>query len=144
MPVPAKRHLQMNEDDSLLATLLLKKRELLRLVVMAAMLAFAVGVLASATVAQEYIPLRTVCLLAGGLIAVCLIWLGTDLRNGLFFEDHLVGVILVDPTRNDILSIRGYDLSEDVVKILRAVKAESRAIFRDWEIEPLVRRLREN
>lgn len=128
----------MKSDSNLLANILTEKKELVRLFVIAAILAFSVGALASQFAAQNIVPAWATTAIAFLLICISFCLLAKDLKSSLSFEDEIDAVILIDPKRNQIIPVRDYDFSEKLHKTLSAVKAESRSIFNEWEKEPIV------
>lgn len=128
----------MKSDTTLLANILTEKKELVRLFVIAAILAFSVGSLASQFAAQTMIPVWATMAIAFLLICVSFGLLAKDLKSSLSFEDEIDAIILIDPKLNQIIPVRDYDFSEKLHKTLCAVKAESRSIFNEWEKEPII------
>lgn len=128
----------MREPKNTLAEMLASKRELIRLALLATVLAFSVGVLASLVAAITAVPSAAIYVGAGLLTVAALVLLAADIRLRLAFEDRLEGVLFIDSTRNELVRVRGYELSEDLARAMRAVKAESRAIYSEWENDPLV------
>lgn len=130
----------MTEKKNTLEFMLKSKRELLRMFVLATVLAFSVGVLASLAAAQTMYLARYV---VGGCVLLTLLALAVlaaDLRNILAFEDRLEGFIFLDPTKNEPIRVEGYELSRHLCKVLAAVKAESRSIYSEWDTDPLVKK----
>lgn len=128
----------MNQDTTHLAKLLSEKKELLRLFVIAALLAFSVGTLGSVFAAQTVIPARGTAAIAILLILISFSLLAQDLRSHLHIEDNIQGVLFIDPGRNEIIPVMDYKFSEVLCDTLSAVKAESRSFFSEWDEEPLV------
>lgn len=128
----------MKDTNNLLAHILTEKKELVRLFVIAAILSFSVGALASLFAAQTAVPKWSVITIAVLLILISFALLARDLTSSLSFEDEFDGVIFIDPKRNEILPVKDYEFSEKLHKTLRAVKAENKSIFSEWEKHPLV------
>lgn len=128
----------MKQDTTLLANILSEKKELVRLFVIAAILAFSVGALASQFAAQTMIPVWATTFIAFLLILISFGLLAKDLKSSLSFEDEIDGVIFIDPKRNQIIPVKDYNFSEKLHQTLLAVKAESRSIFNEWEKDPIV------
>ena len=128
----------MIEQKNTLAEMLTGKKDLLRLFVLATVLAFSVGILASLVAAQTAVPTVYVYSVAGALTALALILLAADLRFSMSFEDKLEGVLFLNPEKNELLPVKGYELSKDLTRVLAAVKAESRSIYSEWDTSPLV------
>lgn len=128
------------KENNLLAEILNGKKELVRLFVIATVLAFSVGALASLFAAQTILPEWSVITIAALLILISFGLLARDLASSLSFEEEFEGVIFLDPDRNEILSVRDYVFSEKLQKTLLAVKAENKSIYSEWEKSPLVQR----
>jgi hypothetical protein len=128
----------MHEHKNTLAEMLAGKREFLRLATLATVLAFSVGVLASLFAASTVVPIAAIYAAATLLTVIALALLAADIRKKLSFEDKLEGVIFIDGAKNELLDVRGYELAHDLSKVMAAVKAENRAIYLEWEKEPLV------
>lgn len=129
-----------NDDrESFLASILSEKKRLLRLFVIGAILAFSVGTLSGLFVAQTFIP-QWMVLVSQVLLAVgSFVWLGKDLKLSLSFNDKLEGVVVIDTNKNEVLSVRDYKFASSLRDTLRAVRAENKAIYSEWEKEPLCR-----
>ena len=132
----------MTEQKNTLEAMLTSKRDLLRMFVLAAVLAFSVGVLASVAAAQTTYPVRYVVAGCIVLTVLALALLAADLRHSLAFEERLEGLIFLHAQRNEVIAVEGYELSKDLCKVLAAVKAESRSIYSDWDSDPLVKKQR--
>ena len=130
----------MHEHKNTLAEMLAGKREFLRLVTLATVLSFSVGVLASLVAASTVVPITAIYAAAAVLTAIALVLLAVDIRQKLSFEDKLEGVLFIDGAKNELLDVRGYELACDLSKVMAAVKAENRAIYSEWERDPLVER----
>jgi hypothetical protein len=130
----------MNEHKNTLAEMLAGKREFLRLVTLATVLSFAVGVLASLVAASTFVPTIAIYVSAALLTAATLLLLAADIRHKLAFEDKLEGVLFIDGAKNELIDVRGYELAKDLSRAMAAVKAESRAIYSEWENDPLVQK----
>lgn len=128
----------MHEHKNTLAEMLAGKREFLRLVTLATVLSFSVGVLASLVAASTIVPITAIYAAAAVLTAIALALLAVDIRQKLSFEDKLEGVLFIDGAKNELLDVRGYELAHDLCKVMAAVKAENRAIYSEWENDPLV------
>jgi hypothetical protein len=128
----------MSEHKNTLAEMLGSKRELLRLVTLALVLSFSVGVLASLVAASDVVPVAAIYAGAMLLIAAVLTVLVFDIHQKLSFEDRLEGLLFIDAAKNELLEVQGYELSGELSRAMAAVKAESRAIYSEWEIDPLV------
>ena len=128
----------MHEHPNTLAEMLTGKREFLRLIVLATVLSFSVGVLASLVAATRTVPTIVLYIGAALLTVVALLILAVDIRRKLSFEDRHKGIIFIDSAENEIVDVRGYELATDLCKVMAAVRAESRAIYADWENDPLV------
>jgi len=128
----------MPEHNNTLAEMLETKRDFLRLVTLAIVLSFSVGVLASLVAASNIVPTWAIYAGAALLIIASLIMLTADIRQKLTFEDHCNGLLFIDAARNELVEVRGYELSKDLSRALAAVKAENRAIYSEWENDPLV------
>lgn len=128
----------MKSDTTLLANILTEKKELVRLFVIAAILAFSVGALASQFAAQTMIPAWATTVIAFLLICVSFGLLAKDLKSSLSFEDEIDAVIFIDPKLNKIIPVKDYKFSVNLHKTLSAVKAESRSIYYEWEREPII------
>jgi hypothetical protein len=130
----------MSEHKNTLAAMLAGKREFLRLVTLAIILSFSVGVLASLVAASKVVPTIAIYLIAALLTTTALLLLAADIRQKLTFEDKLEGVLFIDSAKNELIDVRGYELANDLSRVMAAVKAESRAIYSEWENEPLVQK----
>jgi hypothetical protein len=130
----------MSEHKNTLAEMLAGKREFLRLVTLATVLSFSVGVLASLVAASTVVPTIAIYVAASLLTATALLLLAADIRQKLAFEDRLEGVIFIDGAKNELLDVRGYELANDLSRAMAAVKVESRAIYSEWENDPLVQK----
>lgn len=130
----------MIDQKNTLAELLTTKKELLRLFGLATVVAFSVGVLASLVAAQTTVP--TTYIFAGALATTiaALGLLALDLKANLSFEEEFEGVLFLDVGSNEAIEVKGYELSKDIARVLRAVKAESRSIYSEWEKSPLVQK----
>ena len=127
----------MSEQNTL-AAMLAGKREFLRLVTLAIVLSFSVGVLASLVAASTVVPTIAIYVTAALVTATTLLLLTADIRQKLTFEDKLEGVLFIDGAKNKLIDVRGYELANDLSRVMTAVKAESRAIYSEWENDPLV------
>lgn len=130
----------MSEHKNTLAAMLAGKREFLRLVTLAIVLSFSVGVLASLVAASTVVPTIAIYVTAALLTAIVLLLLAVDIRKKLAFEDKLKGAIFIDSAKNELINVRGYELAKDLSRTMAAVKAESRAIYSEWENDPLVQK----
>jgi hypothetical protein len=133
------RQQQLQKDDTLSA-MLSSKRALFQLVLLAIVVSFSIGVLSNVAAAQTVVP--SAFLIVGGVLVTVLAiaTLAADLRFSLSFEDRLNGVIFVDPASNELVDVEGYELAGDLTKTLAAIKAESKAIYSEWESDPLVKK----
>ena len=130
----------MSEHKNTLAAMLAGKREFLRLVTLAIVLSFSVGVLASLFAASTVVPTIAIYVTAALLTTTVLLLLAADIRQKLAFEDKLEGVLFIDGAKNELIDVRGYELANDLSRAMAAVKAESRAIYSEWENDPLVQK----
>jgi len=130
----------MSEYKNTLAAMLAGKRDFLRLVTLAIVLSFSVGVLASLVAASKVVPTIAIYVTAALLAAIALLLLAADIRQKLAFEDKLEGVLFIDGEKNELIDVRGYELANDLSRVMAAVKAESRAIYSEWENDPLVQK----
>lgn len=130
---------RMLEHENTLAEMLAGKRDFLRLVVLASVLSFSIGVLASVVAASTLVPTIAICFAAALLTLIALLLFAADIRRKLAFEDRLEGVLFIDVAKNELLDVRGYELASDLSRAMAAVKAESRAIYSEWENDPLVK-----
>ncbi len=128
----------MSQHKNTLAEILGSKREILRLVSLALVLSFSVSVLASLVAASNIVPTAAIYVGAVMLTALVLYALVIDIRQKLSFEDRLEGILFIDAAKNEIVEVRGYELSIDLARAMAAVKAENRAIYSEWETDPLV------
>jgi hypothetical protein len=131
----------MSGQNNTLAIMLAGKREFLRLVILTIILSFSVGVLASLVAASTIIPTSAIYVAAILVIATSLLLLAGDIRNKLAFEDKLTGVLFIDSAKNELFDVRQYELANNLSRTLAAVKAESRAIYSEWENDPLVQQM---
>jgi hypothetical protein len=125
-------------DRSAIERLLEQKKELIRLFLIAAVLAFGVGTLASLFVSEAFVPPWSTVLLCGTLIVLALLFLLKDLFSALVFEDEFDAIVFLDRARNRSIPIEDYRFSESLYATLRAVAAENRALHADWDNAPLV------
>lgn len=130
----------MSEHKNTLAAMLAGKREFLRLVTLAIVLSFSVGVIASLVASSTVVPKIAIYLTAVLLTVTALLLLAADIRQKLTFEDKLEGVLFIDSAKNELIDVRGYELAKDLSRAMAAVKAESRAIYSEWENDPLVQK----
>ena len=127
----------MTRPRALIATILSEKKDLIRLFVIGAILGFSVGVLSSIFATQTLIPQWIVVLINIFLIVVSFGWLAKDLISSLCYTEDLQAVLFIDKPRNDVLAARGYVFAEKLSETLKAVRAESKAIYNEWEKDPL-------
>jgi len=130
----------VSEHKNTLAEMLAGKKEFLRLVTLVTVLSFSVGVLASLVAASTIVPTAVIYVVAILLTVIALLLLAADIRQKLSFEDCLEGVLFIDSEKNELIDVRGYELASDLSRTMAAVKAESRAIYSEWENDPLVQR----
>jgi hypothetical protein len=128
----------MPQSYNSLETILTQKKDLLRLFVIAALLAFSVGVLASMLAARTILPTWATATIAILLICLSLALLAADIRSSLTFQDRLDAVLFIHPGRNELIAVTDYEFSEDLHRTLSAVKAENQSIYADWDRDPLV------
>lgn len=128
----------MPEHNNTLAEMLGSKREFLRLVTLAIVLSFSVGVLASLVAASNIVPTTAIYAGAALLIIASLFLLAADIRQKLAFEDNFEGLLFINASKNELVEVPGYELSKNLSRALAAVKAENRAIYSEWESDPLV------
>lgn len=120
--------------------ILSKKRDLIRLVIIATIIAFAVGALSSLLASQTTVPESIVVVLSMLLLTASMFMLAREFVGSLRFEDVLGAVVFLNLNGNEILRVEDYRFSESLCKTLTAVKAESKAIYADWESDPLVKK----
>ena len=127
----------MTRPRALIATILSEKKDLIRLFVIGAILGFSVGVLSSIFATQMLIPQWIVVLINIFLIVVSFGWLAKDLVSSLCYTEDLQAVVFIDKPRNEVLAARGYVFAEKLSETLKAVRTESKAIYNEWEKDPL-------
>ena len=132
--------MQVTDDDKVggIGAILSQKKELARLFLIAAMLGFGVGTLASLTAGQHSIPAWSIATVSGLLIILSFLLLMQDLLAKLLFEDKARAIVFIDPAQNKLIPVEDYRFSESLYRTMRAVAAESKAIHADWDNDPLV------
>lgn len=116
-----------------------ERNELLKLFLVAAIVSFASGGLASLLASEDLFKKWGLTLTCVSILVLSFLILATKLNENLAFEDTANGVVFYLPEHNTIAPVLGYRFAEDLARALRAVRAESKAIYADWESEPLAR-----
>jgi hypothetical protein len=127
----------MKDRPTPLASILGEKKKLLHMFVIAAVLAFSVGTLSGLLIEQKIVPHWMVLASQILLVGLSFVWLGKDLVSSLSFKEDISAVIFIDKHSNELLEVRDYEFSRNLQKTLRAVKAENKAIYNEWDNDPL-------
>jgi len=128
----------MKGNNDSIDRILAEKKDLIRLFLIAAILGFSVGGLAGLFVDQSNLPQWSIFVICGSLLLLSLALLTKDLVSTLAFEEVADAVVFFDPYANEVLPVEGYTFAEGLHRTLRAVRAESKAIYGDWEKDPLI------
>lgn len=108
------------------------RKELVRLIIVAACLAFGVSSLSSVFVAAA--PSSWIVLIAAGaLILLPILILCVDLFSSLKFRDTAEAVLFYDCETREVLAARDYRFSESLATTMRAVTVESKSLDASWQ-----------
>jgi len=129
-----------SENLGAIEKILAQKKDLVRLFLIAAILGFGVGALASLFAGQHSIPPWSIVATCALLVLLSVALLLQDLRATLTFEDEAHAILFLDSALNKLIPVEDYTFSESLHRTLRAVKAESKALHADWDNDPLVPR----
>ncbi|HYA41390.1 MAG TPA: hypothetical protein VEF34_08815 [Syntrophobacteraceae bacterium] len=127
----------MQPTRHILERLLTEKKALLRLFTIATVLAFAVGTLGRLFAAQTFLPTWAVVSVSVCLVVIAFALLSKDLVSILAFQDKVGAVLFVDSSCNELVQVKDYRFAEQLYKTMRAIKAESKSVFAEWERNPL-------
>ena len=119
--------------------ILSQKKDLIRLFFIATVLALGVGTLGSLLAAQKIIPTRAVVAITALLIVIALASLIRDLLSTLSFQDTAQAVVFLNKRSNKLIRVQDYKFAENLAQTLGAIKAESKAIYSEWERDPLAK-----
>jgi len=114
-----------------------KKRDLLSLIAVAALIGFGISTLAS-TLVEEVGDPWTPIVASTVLIVVGFILIIREIASSLSFSDDIEALIFVSRKDGQLLAPKRYKFSEELLRTLDAVKAENIAIYNDWETAPIL------
>ncbi|KFF64869.1 hypothetical protein IV99_11955 [Pectobacterium brasiliense] len=111
-----------------------EKKELIQLVLVAVVLTISLGLLTNLVAAK--LAFWTVWIFAFASI-VCLGAFINRLVKKLSFDEEVSAVVFFRPTKNSLVSVKGYDFAQDMARTIRAIEAENKSIFSNWANDPL-------
>lgn len=120
-----------------IADALNKKRELGKIIVLVALVGFAINVIATLVISNLKIDPRILWASASTILVFALIIYARTTIRMLSFSDDVTAAILIDRRDNSIIAIKGYEFSNDLAQTMEAIRAENKAIYSEWTKEPL-------
>lgn len=117
--------------------ILTEKRELLKLFLIATILAFAVSTLSSLFTAQTHISQEITVVICLLLILFSTLILLKDINKILNFKESIDAFVFFHPEKNEVISVKNYRFSEQLQRVMRAITTESKSIKSEWVKDPL-------
>lgn len=121
-----------------LGAVLSSRREGFKLAVLAIVAALAIGILAGAIIELAKPHILYVAVAATIVIVGSLALIVKDVTDSLTFSDTIRGSVVFDCAAGDLLNIKGYRYSQELLRVIKAVEAENKAIHSDWGKYPIV------
>lgn len=117
--------------------ILTEKRELLKLFLIATILAFAVGTLSSLFTDQTHLSQETIVAICLLLILFSTLFLLKDINKILNFSESIDAFVFFHPEKNEIISVKDYRFSEQLKRVMCAITTESKSMKSEWVKDPL-------
>lgn len=127
----------MKDEKNVVERMLSEKKELLRLFVIAAILAFSVGTLGSLFADQAAMPQISVIAISLLLLVISFCLLAKDINSQLSFTEEVDALVFLNSRTNAIIPVKDYRFAEHLHRVMRAINAESKAMQSEWDKEPL-------
>lgn len=89
---------------------------------------------------MKFIPDWSLWLGCSIILCAASIFYLVSIKQLLSFNQVIKAVVLINRNNNEIISIKGYRFSVEVERILKAISAENKAIYAEWEKEPICNR----
>jgi hypothetical protein len=120
-------------------SLLMERKSVLSVVVIACGLGFAISTISSIAVGESGNRNELLILISLVLIFLAALILYSQVSQHLRFDERISSAIILGE-RNEPIRTERYEFMQDFHTVLSAVKAESKAIYASWENDPIVQR----
>lgn len=121
-----------------LGSILSLRREGFKIATLAILAALAIGILAGAIIEISKPYIMYVAIICSSIIIASFVVIIRDVTDGLNFEDTIRASVIFDSATGDILRVKDYRYTNELVRVIQAVEAENKAIHSDWGNYPIV------
>ncbi|MBR2171817.1 hypothetical protein [Sphingopyxis sp.] len=123
-----------------LGHILSDRSELIKTIFLVALTGFSINLASSLIIEQSNIPRYSIWIFVAVVFVFSVYSIARIFFNKSKFSESIDAAIFINKEKNELIPVKGYDFSRKTHEILNAIKAENKAIYADWDRDPICKK----